>query len=159
AACRGLTAAQVEDRTVAAPEPGQFDDMARTQARRLEQAMVAGRRWGADEFTTFVVRHPLLGLLARQTLWGAYDERGRLQGAIRIPEGGACVDLRGQPCTPQGRIGIVHPLHLNASERAAWMRVFGGLKISPPFPQLDRAVHTLRPGEESAHEWTRFGGT
>jgi hypothetical protein len=159
ARARGLTAGQVEDRIVGEPGPGQFDEAAKAQARRLEQAMVAGRRWSGEEFQTFLVRHPLMGLLARQILWGVYDQRGQLHKAFRLTEGGACVDLCGRPCPFQGRIGVVHPLHLNEGERAAWIRVFGALKITTPFPQLDRPVHALQPGEENAREWTRFGQT
>jgi hypothetical protein len=157
ARARGLTAEQVEDRT-GDLDPGQPDEAAKAQACRLEQAMVAGRRWAADEFQTFVVRHPLRGPLARRVLWGVYDDQGRLQKAFRLTESGECVELRGRAFVPEGGIRVVHPLHLDESERALWKRVFDGLKITAPFAQLDRPVHGLRPGEETAREWTRFGG-
>jgi hypothetical protein len=158
ARARGLTAEQVEDRTGGDLDAGQPEEVAKAEARRLEQAMVSGRRWAADEFQTFVVRHPLRGPLARRVLWGVYDERGRLQKAFRLTEGGECVDLRGRPFVPEGGVGVVHPRHLDESERATWRRVFVGLKITAPFAQMDRPIHGLRAGEETAREWTHFGG-
>ena len=51
----------------------QIREVARLQAARLEQAMITGRRWKTADFETLLVRHPLLGHLTRQLVWGAFD--------------------------------------------------------------------------------------
>ena len=33
--------------------------------------MLSGRRWSAAEFDRYIVRHPVVGLLARRLLWSA----------------------------------------------------------------------------------------
>ncbi|HTJ32724.1 MAG TPA: DUF4132 domain-containing protein, partial [Dactylosporangium sp.] len=43
--------------------------IAADQVRRLEQAMVTGRRWSAAEFRAVLLEHPLLWLLARRLVW------------------------------------------------------------------------------------------
>src|SRR5262249_46581700 len=129
-------------------------------AHRLEQAMVAGHRWGAAEFEARLVRHPLMINLVRLVLWGAYDERNRLCRAFRVTEDGTCADVEDAPCTlgPGARVGVVHPVHLTAEERPAWAGVFADYEIIAPFPQLGRRIHTLEPGEEQARAVTRFSG-
>jgi hypothetical protein len=137
----------------------QVREVVKFQAQRLEQAMVAARRWTVEEFERFHVRHPLMTNLARRLLWGAYGS-GRLLRAFRVTEDGAYADIEDRSCALDGvaGVGVVHPLHLTEQQRAAWGQVLGDYEIIAPFPQLARRIHTLLPGEESARELTRFNG-
>jgi hypothetical protein len=137
----------------------QVREVARVQAQRLEQAMIAGRRWPVADFETFLVRHPLLTNLARLLLWGGFDEQGKLVRAFRVTEEGGYADVEDRPCTLEGlaAVGLAHPLHLGERERSAWGQVFGDYEIIPPFPQLGRRVHLLELGEKQGYELTRFG--
>jgi hypothetical protein len=138
----------------------QVREAVKSQAQRLEQAMIAARRWTAEDFERFLVRHPLMINLARRLLWGTYGEGSRLLWAFRVTEDGTLADVRDSACTLDAgaRVGVVHPLHLTEEQRAAWGQVFGDYEIIAPFPQLARRVHTLLPGEEAARELTRFSG-
>jgi hypothetical protein len=138
----------------------QVREVARAQAYRLEQAMIAGRRWGVRELETFVVHHPLMINLARRVLWGVYDGHNRLVSAFRVTEDGTFADVEDRPWTldPAAAVGVAHPLHLSEGQRAAWGQLLGDYEIIAPFPQLGRRVHTLQAGEETARELTRFGG-
>jgi hypothetical protein len=136
----------------------QVRETIKAQAYRLEQAMIAGRRWSVAEFESLLVRHPLMINLVRRLLWGVYDADRKLVRGFRVTEERDYADIHDNPCTLEGAyaVSVVHPLHLRPEDRSAWGQVFGDYEIIAPFPQLGRRVHTLEPGEESARELTRF---
>lgn len=132
----------------------------KVQVPRLEQAMVAGRRWPVEQFEALLVRHPLMTNLARRLLWGGYDAKGKLVATFRVTEDQTYADVEDRPLALKGpaTVGIVHPLKLTEEGRAKWGEVFADYEIIAPFPQLGRRVHTPLPGEEGQTELTRFGG-
>jgi predicted DNA-binding WGR domain protein len=138
----------------------QIKEVVKVQAVRLEQAMVSSRRWSVTDFEKLLVRHPLMINLVRRLLWGGYDKAGKLQRAFRVTEEQEYADSSDDATSLDGlhEIGIVHPLQLGDAERGKWGEVFGDYEIIPPFPQLGRRVNTLQPGEEAAHEITRYAG-
>jgi hypothetical protein len=138
----------------------QVRETIKAQAYRLEQAMIAGRRWSVAEFEALLVRHPLMIHLVRRLLWGVYDADRKLVRGFRVTEERDYADMHDNPCTLEGAyaVGVTHPLHVTPDDRAAWGQVFGDYEIIAPFPQLGRRVHLLEPGEESARELTRFSG-
>jgi predicted DNA-binding WGR domain protein len=160
------------------PKPGARDDAARAeasvaewkllkkqlrealkvQAPRLEQAMVAGRRWPVEQFETLLVRHPLMTNLARRVLWGGYDDKGRLAATFRVTEDREYADVEDRPCSLKGSasVGIVHPLHLTEGQQAAWGQVFGDYEIISPFPQLGRLTQQPEPKEAKARTIQRL---
>jgi predicted DNA-binding WGR domain protein len=138
----------------------QLRDAVKVQAFRLEQTMVTGRRWPASEFETLLVRHPLMVNLVRRLLWGGHDGKGRLVRTFRVTEEQEYADVEDRPCPLDGvaSVGVVHPLHLTAEQRAAWGQVFGDYEVISPFPQLGRLVFGLEGAEAGAREITRFAG-
>jgi predicted DNA-binding WGR domain protein len=135
----------------------QVRDVARIQAGRLEQAMVAGRRWSPDEHRRLLVGHPLMIHLVRSLIWGAWDD-GRLVATFRVTDEQDLADAQDGPVTldPAWRVGIVHPLSLDADVAAAWGEILSDYELIPPFPQLGRPVHGLEPDEVEATALTRF---
>lgn len=133
--------------------------IASEQIRRLEQAMVTQRRWTGAEFRQLFVGHPLVWHLVRRLVWGRYDERGELVGALRVAEDRTFADVNDDPVSlpDDAVVGVVHPVHL-ADSVAAWSEVFADYEILQPFPQLGRDVHTLTGTELTAHRLTRFEG-
>jgi hypothetical protein len=54
----------------------------------------------------------------------------------------------GDEATPppkDGSVGMVHPLELDSAVRQAWIQHLATHEITPPFPQLDRAVIKPEP--------------
>jgi hypothetical protein len=135
-------------------------DAVKVQAHRLEQAMVTGRRWGAEEFEALLVRHPLMVNLVRRLLWAGYDRKGKLVRLFRLNEEGEYADEKDQTCSLGGvaAVGVVHPLRLTEQQRAAWGQAFGDYEIIAPFPQLGRAVHALEAAEAKGTEIKRLAG-
>jgi hypothetical protein len=127
--------------------------IAADQVRRLETAMVTGRRWTPEEFRAYFAGHPLIWHIARRLVWLAGDR------PFRIAEDRTLADAEDAAFTlPEGaEVGIAHPLHLGG-ELAAWSQVFADYEITQPFPQLGRAVHALTDAERGASRLARFEG-
>jgi hypothetical protein len=121
--------------------------VARIQAERLKRAMLAHRRWKPADFEAFLVRRPLLIHLVRMVLWGGYDEAGKLVATFRVTGDRDYTDVHEAPFWLDGlaTVGVVHPMDLTTEQVVAWAEVFADYEIIPPFPQLGRKVHRLKP--------------
>jgi hypothetical protein len=129
--------------------------VAEDQVRRLEEAMIHGRRWPEPEFRKLIVGHPLLWHIARRLVW--VDGAGT---AFRIAEDRTLADSSDQPFTlpASARVGIAHPLRLGEKSVAAWAEMFADYEILQPFPQLGRPVHEPTEQERGATALKRFEG-
>ncbi len=108
------------------------------QLKRLETAMVEGRRWDSDEFIRCLVEHPLMVNLTRRLVWGEFHE-GAVTRTFRVDEARELVDANDTLVDIQGEVGLLHPLEF-ASELHSWARVFADFEIIQPFGQLDRPI-------------------
>lgn len=114
------------------------------QPRRLQRAMIVGRRWSFDDFERLLLRHPLMQHLARRLVWGSYRGQG-LVGSFRISEEGSFADVKDDAFEPSRdlEVGLVHPIDLEVSQRSSWGELFGDYEILQPFSQVGRSVHRL----------------
>jgi hypothetical protein len=135
----------------------QLREALKVQVVRLEQAMVCSRLWPAKDFVALVARHPLMTHLARRLLWLRFTEGGNPISCFRVNEESALVDAENGPVhlADEERVALVHPLHLEAGEKARWSQVFADYELLPPFPQLSRPIHALTPEEEQGPLITR----
>ncbi|WP_433790988.1 DUF4132 domain-containing protein [Actinoplanes sp. CA-252034] len=133
--------------------------VAADQIRRLERAMVTGRRWPEEEFRRFLTGHRLLRHLARRLLWGRYDAEGVLAGAFRVAEDGTFADVHDEAVTIGAGevIGVVHPIHLDKT-LPLWSEIFADYRILQPFPQVGRETAALTEAEAAGGVLTRFQG-
>ncbi|WTZ50021.1 DUF4132 domain-containing protein [Nocardia sp. NBC_01388] len=131
--------------------------MTTEQTRRLESAMVDGRRWRADAFRALVVDHPVLGPVARQLVWAMFDAEEAAIGSFRITKdlGLADVDGASQELPADALIGVAHPLHLEGTLEQ-WRGLFARDELRQPFDQLNRGVYRFTPEEAAADELARF---
>ncbi|GAA4249976.1 hypothetical protein GCM10022255_036420 [Dactylosporangium darangshiense] len=152
--------------------------IAAEQVRRLEQAMVTGRRWSAAEFRAVLLEHPLLWLLARRLVWmtggapggsgralrvaanhglAAGDAPGRGGMALRVAEDRSLVDVDGRKVrlADDAVVRVAHPVELDV---AAWVEVFEDNGLVQPFQQLKRVVERLGDEERAAVRLARFDG-
>jgi predicted DNA-binding WGR domain protein len=133
--------------------------IAADQVRRLERAMVRGRRWSAAEHRGLFAEHPLLWHLARRLVWATFDGAGAVTGSFRIAEDRTPADSSDTATTvaDDSRIGVPHPLQLG-EEVATWSDLFADYEILQPFPQLGRDTWALTPEEERATVLHRLDG-
>ncbi|HWI04048.1 MAG TPA: DUF4132 domain-containing protein, partial [Acidimicrobiales bacterium] len=133
--------------------------VATDQIRRLERAMVNGRRWTAGEQRALFIDHPLLRHLARRLVWETFDDSDRPTGSFRVAEDQTLAGPDDDELTLAGEtvVGVAHPLHLGETV-GAWSDVFADYEILQPFPQLGREVLALTEEERSARLLRRFAG-
>ncbi|MBR7832117.1 DUF4132 domain-containing protein [Actinospica durhamensis] len=133
--------------------------LAADQIGRLEQAMIARRRWPAQEFRQYIVGHPVVFRVARALLWGTYAEDGSLLSTFRIAEDRTFADVADDVYVlePTALVGIVHLLDLG-DEAAAWSELFADYALLQPFDQLGRIVLQLTEEEKSSEVLHRFDG-
>jgi predicted DNA-binding WGR domain protein len=130
--------------------------LATDQVRRLQQAMVNGRRWTVTEFTDLFVGHPLLRHVTRRLVWARFDGENATF-TFRVAEDSTFADVSDEevPLPADATIGIPHPLHLG-DDLAAWVEIFSDYEILQPFPQLGRPVHALTGEERALGELAMF---
>ncbi|MFC4070058.1 DUF4132 domain-containing protein [Actinoplanes subglobosus] len=133
--------------------------VAADQVRRLEQAMVTGRRWSGAEFRELFVGHPLMWHIVRRLVWARFDDSGAVVGALRVAEDRSLAAVDDEPATlaDDDVVGIAHPLHLG-DDAPGWAEVFADYEILQPFPQLGRPVFALTPEEAQTSHLRRFEG-
>jgi hypothetical protein len=133
--------------------------LASDQIARLELAMTAQRRWTAQEFSEYFVKHPLLRHIVRRLVWGTFAEDGSFQTAFRVAEDLTFADVsEDEYDLPEGAsVGIAHPLQLG-DDLAAWSEVFADYEILQPFAQLGRPVFRLADEDKASENLAGFTG-
>jgi len=115
----------------------------KSQALRLEQALVKQRRWPVAAWRDLYEKHPLLRNYATRLVWAVYDSQGQILRTFRRYPNGLLADALGaleELPEADASIGMVHPLELDPSGLQAWQAHLSRFKIVPPFPQLERPV-------------------
>ncbi|MEQ1829395.1 MAG: DUF4132 domain-containing protein [Pirellula sp.] len=138
----------------------QIKEVATIQSRRLENAMITGRRWNQEDFQSLLVRHPLMTHLAQKLIWATYDPEGNKSSTFRITEEKDLANAKDDSFEiPKDHVvGLVHPMELTELELAQWGEVLSDYELVAPFPQLGREIYRLEAGEETQVEWSRFAG-
>ncbi len=139
----------------------QVAEIAKTQAMRLEQAMVLGRRWTPEEFAQLFVAHPVMVHLVRRLIWCAYDENNAPLAAFRVADDSTFAnetDALWELPKSATMVGIVHPAQLTAAQQGAWGEQLADYEIIPPFVQLGRPIYTLTDDEKAQPFVNRFKG-
>ncbi|MCL2849628.1 MAG: DUF4132 domain-containing protein [Micrococcales bacterium] len=105
------------------------------QLRRLEEAMVTQRGWTVEEFTMYLVDHPLVWHLTRRVVWRCDN------GFFRVAEDKTFADAGDEPFAPQGTVRVAHQLDLG-DQAATWAGLLADYEIAQPFAQLGRETYT-----------------
>ena len=154
----------------------QAEAVAKVQIRRLEQAMVAGRRWSRADFELLYVRQPLLRQLASRLIWGVFEDHAdaadaaavqaasprqrpeRLLQALRLSDDGELSTADDASWAWREdeagalHLGLIHPLELSETERAAFAQLLADYERMQPFEQLARwTAPDMAPEARDAH--------
>lgn len=138
----------------------QLREAVKVQTFRLEQDMIAGRKWNVDSWTRCLKDHPLLVSFTRRLVWGTYDDDGKLTAAFRTAEDRTLMTRDGElRLEDDASIGLVHPLHFDDPTRSAWSEHLADYEIIQPFPQLGRRVFRVDDAERSETATARYAKT
>ena len=152
-----------EKAAAAAEEFRQMKKQIRTavaaQKLRLDTALSSLRTWDRDAWTALFVRNPLMRQFAAGLIWGVYED-GRLQQSFRYLDDGSFSTAGEEEYTPAegARIGLVHPVELDAAALAAWQQQLADYEITQPVLQLSRPVLRVTEAERTARAFERFAG-
>ncbi len=113
----------------------------KSETRRFEEALCAGRVWTHAHWATFVLGHPVLRALAERFVWQVQnpDEPSpRFARTLR----GAWLGERDEPVrvTGEAAVSIAHPVALDDEAWDRWRAAFEAAPVpAQPFAQLTRA--------------------
>jgi hypothetical protein len=118
-------------------------EAARQLGSNLEYYLIVQRRWPAADWQTFFTGNPLAAAFASGLVWAMYDGNS-LKVTFRAQPDGRLLDLEGKAVAlhKDAIIGLVHPLEVAPTERAAWQAALVKAGASVPFAQMERPVHT-----------------
>jgi hypothetical protein len=131
--------------------------VAADQIKRLGQAMLTRRRWEPEDFTSYLVGHPLLRHVVRRLVWGVYSADGVVLGSFRVAEDLSFADVDDAHYeVPEGAlIGVAHPVDLGTA-LGRWSEVFADYEILQPFDQLGRPLLALTREERGRKQLDRW---
>ncbi len=137
----------------------QMKTVVKNQAQRLDLAMSLNRRWTVENWKKLFVKNPVMHQFAISLIWGHYIE-DKAVGIFRYMEDGTfnTVDEEEYELTEDGRIGLIHPLELDAESIAAWKEQLADYEIKQSVEQLDRPVFAMTEEEKGQKRLERFGG-
>ncbi len=129
------------------------------QRARLESALSVLRCWDTDRWQALFVDNPIMNQFAMSLVWGVYED-GRLTDTFRYMEDGSfnTVDEEEYTLPENAKIGLVHPVELDADTLDGWKQQLEDYEIKQSIDQLSRTVHALdqeRAGEKALED---FGG-
>ncbi len=130
------------------------------QKARLEYVLMCARTWDAAGWTQLFVKNPVMHSFAIGLIWGTYDAEGKLLASFRYMEDGSfnTADEDEYELPEQAKIGLVHPLELDAETLESWTTQLTDYEITQPFAQLTRACYPVQPDEIGKTELLRWKG-
>ncbi|MCA9615032.1 MAG: DUF4132 domain-containing protein [Myxococcales bacterium] len=111
-------------------------DAMRSEARRLEDAMVSGRTWSVTRLRERAARSEVASAIQRRVVW--IDRARGL--AVRMAEDGSFATIDDESVEVEAPLGVAHRLELSAPDVARWSMLFADYGELQPFPQLAREV-------------------
>jgi hypothetical protein len=132
-------------------------ESARQLKNNLEYYLIVRRRWDLPAFSAFFETNPLAFSFARGFVWGSY-EGAKLAQAFRVTKDAERVGVDGKvvKLAKNAQIALVHPLEINAAERAKWIAAMASAQIEPAFAQLDRPTFMPNDDERARAKCFRF---
>jgi hypothetical protein len=123
-------------------------DTVKSQAARLELAMVCQRRWSMADWRALFEDNPLMRVFSSRLVFGEYEANQKLRSTFRRYPNGITADATGEMIELEDGgqvVGLVHPLELEKDLLHGWRGHLERFEIEPPFPQLTRPAHAFDP--------------
>lgn len=147
----------------------QIDAVIPAQKKRLERALVTGRKWSIREWTRLFVEKSVMHSFAIGQVWGLYED-GKLTKSFRMEDGAFITEKQEKIALPDssqeqpdvrslGQIGLVHPIELSEDVMHAWQSQLEDYKIIQPVEQLCNPVNYKTEEEMGLECLERFNGS
>ncbi len=135
-------------------------DIVKSQSSRLEQYLVIQRKWDSEKWQGFFLQNPVMFAYAIRLIWGAFDENGNLLYTFRCDEDQTLINMEYDEIALDDnlKIGIVHPLSLDAASISHWSESLLASDVTSIFPQLLRPVIHLNEANKTQKMSKEFYG-
>lgn len=114
---------------------------------RIEQTYLKRKSWTYDQWTTYYLHHPLMGILGKKLIWH-FEEGGVKTQGIWLND--ALVDARARPLPPltgEATVQLWHPIGFPTEIVVAWRDFLQKYEITQPFKQAYREVYIVTDAE------------
>jgi len=119
------------------------------QTERLYEAMCLERRWPADDWERYLLRHPIVGRLVGRLVWIGIngDETSRV--LFRPLDDGTLSDAADAEIEigSMSRIQLAHANLVTAEEASAWRVHLSDYEVASPFAQFEEDLPRLAEGD------------
>ncbi len=137
----------------------ELKQLLKEQPARLYAAMACQRSWSADDWSRFVLAHPITGRLAQRLLWTAWEGEERRATFRPLDDGSLTGREDEEICLQPGwQVRLAHALHLEPGESQEWARHLKDYKVDPLFPQVGQPLYRLPAELASARRLDLYKG-
>lgn len=128
----------------------EFKEIMKLQHQRMQNYMVAQRRWTVKRWQELFMNNPVLYPYSTSLIWGLYDKNQKLVTSFFFDyENFRNSQQEEVELLSDGYVGIIHPMELTENEREAWKNILEKYAIAPPFNQMFREVITLTDADKN----------
>lgn len=121
------------------------------QSRRLYEALCVERSWPVEEWSEYILAHPIVGRMAQRLIWEGMDSEGRRAALFRPMEDLSLTDADDAAISPTtfATVRLAHASGMTDAEVAAWRAHLGDYEVAPLFDQIGRPVLAARDAGET----------
>ncbi|MGI9333390.1 MAG: DUF4132 domain-containing protein, partial [Gammaproteobacteria bacterium] len=125
--------------SVARKELKQVNEM---QRLRLFEAMCLERVWAADEWQSYVLRHPIVGRMCQRLVWIGLAADDTVLECFRPLEDGSLSNVHDDALDPTRvhKVKLAHQTLLDEQASEAWREHLADYEVEPLFDQLSRPL-------------------
>jgi hypothetical protein len=133
------------------------------QNDRLYDAMCMGRTWRYEDWSTYLLRHPVVRRHCQRLVWRAV-ENGKTAHetahTYRPLDDGTLTDAEDNrvALAPDAAVSLAHDTNCDAPVCEAWLKHFQDYGLTPLFPQFGRGSYVLPGDRREATSLTGFEG-
>ncbi len=141
---KDLTAAKKDIKSAAALQPD-----------RLRIAMCVQRSWPVDNFTRYIIKHPVMARLGSALVWLARSGDDRALAVFRPLVDGTLLDLDDEEVVLEDDavVLIAHEQLLDPGSGDAWSRHMSDYQVTPLFAQFGRLSFEVSEGQTEIEEF------
>ncbi len=127
------------------------------QRERLYEAMCTQRAWPAEDWHTYLNRHPIARHLCQRLVWSATRPDKSILLFRPLPDG-TLTDIDDAPVTlqPEDIVRLAHECHVTTAQSLAWRGHLKDYDVEPLFEQFGRPAFALN--EQHEEELADFQG-
>lgn len=121
------------------------------QSRRLYEALCVERAWPVEEWSEYILAHPIVGRMAQRLIWEGVDGEGKRVALFRPMEDLSLTDAADAAVSPSiiATVRLAHASGMTEAEVAAWRAHFGDYEVVPLFDQIGRPVLAAKDADET----------